>query len=198
MFRDRVVSLEQTLEGGEKHLSLLKAMIAEAIPDLEFHEYALDQEHDTFVMSYKTPEGIPRQISWSRMVLYDAERIPAVVQNTTPSLREKIVEFIRQRKAQPLIAVTFRHLEDGWADTPERKPEQKKPRSGPAQKQQRGQREKGGKVPAPPPAPAVAAGTPGKPGERPAGGRRRFRRRRRRRGGGGPAGPGPAAGTPTA
>ena len=50
MFRDRVVSMEQTLEGGEKHLALLKALCREAFPSFEFREHALDHERDLFVM----------------------------------------------------------------------------------------------------------------------------------------------------
>jgi hypothetical protein len=42
MFRDRVVSMEQTLEGGEKHLALLKDMCREALPELELREHMLD------------------------------------------------------------------------------------------------------------------------------------------------------------
>ena len=35
MFRDRVVSMEQTFEKGEKHLPLLKALVDEALPGME-------------------------------------------------------------------------------------------------------------------------------------------------------------------
>ena len=52
MFRDRVVSMEQTLEGGEKHLPLLKALCAEALPELVFREHSLDHERDMFVMDF--------------------------------------------------------------------------------------------------------------------------------------------------
>ena len=50
MFRDRVVSMEQTLEGGEKHLELLKALCLEALPDFAYREHVLDHERDLFVM----------------------------------------------------------------------------------------------------------------------------------------------------
>ena len=59
MFRDRVVSMEQTLEGGEKHLPLLKALCAEALPDLVFREHSLDHERDMFVMDFDAPDGAP-------------------------------------------------------------------------------------------------------------------------------------------
>jgi hypothetical protein len=119
MFRDRVVSMEQTLEGGEKHLALLKDMCREALPELEFREHSLDHERDLFVMDLAGADGIARRICWTRMVLFDAERIPAMTGEAGAALREKIVQFLRARAAQPEIVVTFRHLEEGWVDTPE-------------------------------------------------------------------------------
>ncbi|HVQ53523.1 MAG TPA: hypothetical protein VMT25_00010 [Thermoanaerobaculia bacterium] len=119
MFRDRVVSMEQTLEGGEKHLPLLKALCAEALPDLVFREHSLDHERDMFVMDFDVPDGGRRRISWTRMVLFDAERIPTLTADPAAALRTKIVEHIRAQAARPEILVTFRHLEEGWVDTPE-------------------------------------------------------------------------------
>src|SRR6476646_4504781 len=49
MFRDRVVSMEQTLEGGEKNLELLKGVCREALPEFAFREHTLDHERDLFV-----------------------------------------------------------------------------------------------------------------------------------------------------
>ena len=123
MFRDRVVSMEQTFEKGEKHLPLLKALVDEAIPGMELEEYVLDHEHDCFVMVYKTASGGRKRISWTRMVLYDAERIPAIVENAQAEVRPRLLEYLRRRADRPVIDVTFRHLEEGWVDTPEpRKP----------------------------------------------------------------------------
>ncbi len=119
MFRDRVVSMEQTLEGGEKHLPLLKALCAEALPDLVFREHSLDHERDMFVMDFDAPDGGRRRVSWTRMVLFDAERIPTLTADPAAALRTKIVEHIRAQAARPEILVTFRHLEEGWVDTPE-------------------------------------------------------------------------------
>ncbi len=65
MFRDRVVSMEQTLEGGEKHLPLLKDLCREALPDFEYAEHALDHERDLFVMELRGPDG-PRRRSRGR------------------------------------------------------------------------------------------------------------------------------------
>jgi hypothetical protein len=209
MFRDRVVSLEQTFEAGEKHLPLLQGLVREAIPELEFREYQLDHENDCFVMIYATPEGGEKRISWTRMVLYDAERIPAIVEDAQAEIRGRVVEFLRTHAGRPVIAVTFRHLEEGWVDTPE----PRKSRGRGRRRRGAGRREAAGRPaapsgrpqkprpekPRPPqaarPAPAVVppersprpSGGEPTDSERPAGaGRRRFRRRRRRRGGGGP------------
>jgi len=119
MFRDRVVSMEQTLEGGEKHLPLLKELCREALPEYEYRDHALDHERDLFVMDLQAPDGGARRIAWTRMVLFDAERIPTLTGDPAAQLRKKIVDFIRHRAERPEIVVTFRHLEDGWVDTPE-------------------------------------------------------------------------------
>ena len=119
MFRDRVVSMEQTLEGGEKHLPLLKELCREAFPDFEYAEHALDHERDLFLMELRGPDGAAKKIAWTRMVLYDAERIPTLTGDPAAELRGKIVEFLKARAARPEIVVTFRHLEEGWVDTPE-------------------------------------------------------------------------------
>ena len=78
MFRDRVVSMEQTLEGGEKHLALLKELCLEALPDFVYAEHSLDHERDLFVMDLRGPDGATKRIAWTRMVLFDAERIPTL------------------------------------------------------------------------------------------------------------------------
>ncbi len=119
MFRDRVVSMEQTLEGGEKHLPLLKQLCAEALPEHVFREHSLDHERDMFVMDFDAPDGARQRISWTRMVLFDAERIPTLTADPAAALRAKIVEHIRAQIGRPEILVTFRHLEEGWVDTPE-------------------------------------------------------------------------------
>jgi hypothetical protein len=123
MFRDRVVSMEQTLEGGEKHLPLLKELCREALPDLEYRDHVLDHERDLFVLEMEGPDGARKRVAWTRMVLFDAERIPTMAADATGALRAKIVDFIRSRAAKPEILVTFRHLEEGWVDTAEPKRE---------------------------------------------------------------------------
>ena len=214
MFRDRVVSMEQTLEGGEKNLELLKSVCREALPEFAFREHTLDHERDLFVMVLEAPDGRVRRVCWTRMMLFDVERIPALSGDPVALLRTRIVEFLRSRVARPEIVVTFRHLEDGWVDTPEPRREKKRrrgrgergrregrreagqpgapqrPAARPVSPPQQPQREKRREAPAVPAGAAAAA--PGEPG-RPAGGRRRRRfRRRRGRGPGGSPPPGPA------
>jgi hypothetical protein len=162
MFRDRVVSMEQTLEGGEKHLPLLKELCREALPDLEFREHSLDHERDLFVMAFAAASGARTRVCWTRMVLYDAERIPTLTGDPSGALRSRIVEYLRSRAGKPEILVTFRHLEDGWTDTPEPRREGRRRRRG-GRGGSRGQ-ERGA------PERRPAAATERRPGGPPAGG----------------------------
>src|SRR5215470_13918505 len=130
MFRDRVVSMEQTFEGGEKHLELLKALCREAMPEFEYTTHRLDHERDLFLMDLKAPDGRRKTIAWTRMVLFDAERIPAIAAEPAGPIREQIVGFLKARAQRPEITVTFRHLEDGWVDTPEARPSRRRGRRG--------------------------------------------------------------------
>ena len=226
MFRDRVVSMEQTLEGGEKHLAILKDLCREALPDLEFVEHTLDHERDLFVMEFRAAGGARTRVCWTRMVLFDAERIPTVAGDPASALRAKIIDYLRSRRSHPEILVTFRHLEEGWVDTPEPRREGRRRRRGgrgPARGQERGA---AGNRPGGPPSPQRPGQRPSRPPQRPpapraagpaaprpsagpakptgepasegaaAKRRRRFRRRRRGRGPGGGGTPGGAAGGP--
>jgi hypothetical protein len=163
MFRDRVVSMEQTLEGGEKHLPLLKELCREALPGWEYAEHALDHERDLFVMDLRGPDGGAKRIAWTRMVLFDAERIPTLTGDPASQLRAKIVDFLRARAAKPEIVVTFRHLEEGWVDTPEPR------REGGGRRRRRGGRgarggERGGQDRRPGAPPSQAQGGERRPG----------------------------------
>ena len=181
MFRDRVVSMEQTLEGGEKYLPLLKALCAEALPDLVLREHSLDHERDLFVMDFDAPDGARQRVSWTRMVLFDAERIPTLTADPAAALRRKIVEHLRAQVGRPEILVTFRHLEEGWVDTPEPRRESRRRRRGGrggARGQERG-------------------GPDRRPGEQPQRDRDRDRNRDRRPGGGAPGGGAPQQKGPT-
>jgi len=209
MFRDRVVSMEQTLEGGEKHLELLKGLCREALPEFEHASHALDHERDNFVMELVAPDGRRRLVAWTRMVLFDAERIPTLSAGTGQELRAKIVQYIQARAHRPEIVVTFRHLEEGWVDTPEpRRDKRRRRRGGRGGEARSGGSEKPGgrprgappqparaarpaRPPSPAPAPAPAESRPEAP--RTEGKRRRLRRRRRGRGSGGGGPQGPAA-----
>ena len=203
--------MEQTLEGGEKNLELLKALCREALPEFAFREHALDHERDVFVMILEAPDGRTRRVCWTRMVLFDAERIPSLSGDPLAALRSRIVDFLRSRSGRPEIVVTFRHLEEGWVDTLEPRREKKRRRGRGDRGRREGRREPSVPMPgrpAPPPPQRVGppprerrpqppaapvAGAPPEEAARPQAGRRRrrFRRRRRGRGPGGPARPGP-------
>ena len=193
MFRDRVVSMEQTLEGGEKHLPLLKDMCREALPGFEYAEHALDHERDLFVMELRGPDGSAKKIAWTRMVLFDAERIPTLTGDPAAVLRGKIVDFLKAHATRTEIVVTFRHLEEGWIDTPEPR------REGGGRRRRRGGRgggrggERGGQERRPgAPAPAASGGDRRSAGPRPPSGDPRPPSRGPRPASGGPR---PAPGT---
>jgi hypothetical protein len=223
MFRDRVVSMEQTFEGGEKHLALLKDICGEALPGFVFREHSLDHERDLFLMDFEGPDGARRRVCWTRMVLFDAERIPTLAADPATVLRSKIVELVRAQAAKPEILVTFRHLEEGWVDTPEPRREVRRrrrrggrggerggarPGTPPRDRDRRpGGRPASGPEPQPQPQRGLAPPRAAPPDRRasgpgpspegspsPGGGGKRRRRRRRR--GRGPGGAGPGTGVP--
>jgi hypothetical protein len=212
MFRDRVVSMEQTLEGGEKHLELLKGLCREALPELDYSSHFLDHERDLFVMELLGRDGRRKLVGWTRMVLFDAERIPTLSTDPRSVLRERIVQHLRAQGSRPEIVVTFRHLEEGWIDTPEPRRDRRRRRKGRGEARGAGGGEKSPVRPrAAPPAPVPKPSRPPRPATpasapppqqavrspeagRPEGRRRRFRRRRRGRGaGGGGQSPPPSA-----
>lgn len=214
MFRDRVVSMEQTFEGGEKHLELLKVICRESIPDFEYATHFLDHERDLFVMELAAPDGRRKRVAWTRMVLYDTERIPVLSGDPGGLLRARILGYLKSRASRPEIVVTFRHLEEGWVDTPEPRRDRPRrrrgrggdrgglpaaekpggrPRGGPPPSRERGPRPARTPAPSAPraaPPPAARSGPPGEAVAKPDSRRRSRRRRRRGRGpGGGPAPP---------
>jgi hypothetical protein len=119
MFRDRMVSMEQTLEGGEKNLEFLKGVCKEAFPEFEYREHVLDHERDLFLMRLESGDGRRKTVAWTRMMLFDAERLPALVDDPISPLKSRLLAFLQARAARPEVVVTFRHLEEGWVDTPE-------------------------------------------------------------------------------
>ncbi|HEX9286744.1 MAG TPA: hypothetical protein VF999_05695 [Thermoanaerobaculia bacterium] len=214
MFRDRVVSMEQTLEGGEKHLDLLKALCREALPELEYAGHFLDHERDLFVIELLGRDGRRKLVGWTRMVLFDSERIPILLSDPRSLLREKIVQHLRTHGSRPEIVVTFRHLEEGWTDTPEPRRDRRRRRRGRGEARRAGGAEKSAarpRVALPAPSPKLPRSarpatttSPAPPPQtvrppeagRPEGRerhRRRFRRRRRGRGTGGGGQPPPSS-----
>jgi hypothetical protein len=201
MFRDRVVSMEQTFEGGEKYLELLKTLCAEALPDFEYVGHFLEHERDLFVVELAARDGRKKRVGWTRMVLFDAERVPVLSGDPWDALRAKIIGYLRSRASHPEIVVTFRHLEEGWIDTPEPRRDRRRRRRGRGGERgreagtrpkgppgpARDRRERPGKAPVSAAAPEPKASQRGEPSapppSEPSGareGRRRFRRRRRR------------------
>ena len=88
MFRDRVVSMEQTLEGGEKHLPLLQELCREALPEFEYAR-ACPRPRARPLRDGASPArtAAAKTIAWTRMVLFDAERIPTLTGDPAAGLR---------------------------------------------------------------------------------------------------------------
>ncbi len=111
MFRDRVVSMEQTQEIGEKHIDLLAALAAEALPGYTLVEHGLEHEQDLYVLTVANADtGETRRVAFTRMVLSDADRIPAIVADAAAPVRARIVDLIRRESASLRILVTIREL----------------------------------------------------------------------------------------
>lgn len=111
MFRDRVVSMEQTQEIGEKHIDLLTALATEALPGYALSEHGLEHEQDLYVLTVANADtGEMRRVAFTRMVLSDADRIPAIVSDPAAPIRARIVDLIRSRSSSSRILVTIREL----------------------------------------------------------------------------------------
>ncbi|HEY3351468.1 MAG TPA: hypothetical protein VGM13_16950 [Thermoanaerobaculia bacterium] len=111
MFRDRVVSMEQTQEIGEKHIDLLTALATEALPGFTLSEHGLEHEQDLYVLTFANADtGEGRRVAFTRMVLSDADRIPAIVADAAAPVRARIVDLIRSQSGSPRILVTIRAL----------------------------------------------------------------------------------------
>jgi hypothetical protein len=111
MFRDRVVSMEQTQEIGEKHIDLLTALATEALPGYALAEHGLEHEQDLYVLTVANAgTGATRRVAFTRMVLSDADRIPAIVADAAAPVRARIVELIRRESGRERILVTIREL----------------------------------------------------------------------------------------
>jgi hypothetical protein len=111
MFRDRVVSMEQTQEIGEKHIELLSALAVEALPGYALAAHGLDHERDLYWLSLTNDAtGQARQLIFTRMFLSDASRLPAVVADANAPVRAQIVACIREQAACAEILVTVAGL----------------------------------------------------------------------------------------
>jgi hypothetical protein len=106
MFRDRVVSMEQTQEIGEKHLGLLTELVTEALPGWLVAEHGLDHEPDLFYLVLTHGKtGETKRVTFTRMVLSDAGRLPAIVEDRNAPVRGRLVEVVRSRAGRPEIAL---------------------------------------------------------------------------------------------
>ncbi|MDL2717434.1 MAG: hypothetical protein PT977_06745 [Acidobacteriota bacterium] len=111
MFRDRVVSMEQTQEIGEKHIGLLGALAAEALPGFAVAAHGLEHERDHYWLSLSNAEtGATCRVAFTRMFLSDAGRLPAVVADEKAGVREQIVACIRAQAGRAEILVTVAGL----------------------------------------------------------------------------------------
>ena len=111
MFRDRVVSMEQTQEIGEKHIDLLSALAVEALPGYALAAHGLDHERDHYWLSLvNDATGQTRRLVFTRMFLSDASRLPAVVADANAPVRAQIVASIRERAALAEILVAVAGL----------------------------------------------------------------------------------------
>ena len=110
MFRDRVVSMEQTQEIGEKHVDLLTALAVEAMPGYALVAHGLEYERDHFWLSLSNETGRTCRVVFTRMFLSDANRLPAVVADPNASVRAQIVGCIRDQAGRDEILVTVAGL----------------------------------------------------------------------------------------
>jgi hypothetical protein len=111
MFRDRVVSMEQTQEIGEKHIELLSVLAVEALPGYALATHGLDHERDHYWLSLTNDAtGQTRRLVFTRMFLSDASRLPAVVADANAPVRAQIVACIREQAARAEILVTVTGL----------------------------------------------------------------------------------------
>lgn len=114
IFRDRVVSLDQTQEFGERHIEILTAIVAEALPEFTVKEHGLDHEPDLYVLVVENAvSGETKRVAFTRMVLADADRVPAIAESRSAPVRGRMVELIRSRSASAGILVGVRDLLTG-------------------------------------------------------------------------------------
>ncbi len=111
MFRDRVVSMEQTWDLGEKYLGLLSELVHEALP--RFRTVGNDFDHDRdfyFLVEQATEPDEERKVCFTRMLLADRDCIPLIADEPHAPIRERIVEAIRAQSESPEIVVAYRAI----------------------------------------------------------------------------------------
>ncbi|HQR68470.1 MAG TPA: hypothetical protein PLB02_13860, partial [Thermoanaerobaculia bacterium] len=105
------MSLDQTQELGDRHLELLTALAEEALPGFVLREHGLEHEPDLYVLSLENAAtGATVRVAFTRMVLADAERVPAIAEDRHAPVRARMVELIRSRALRPEILVGVRDL----------------------------------------------------------------------------------------
>ena len=95
MFRDRVVSMEQTWDLGEKYLSLLSELVHEALP--RFRTVGNDFDHDRdfyFLLEQASEPDEEKKVCFTRMLLADRDCIPLIADEPHAPVRERIVAAI--------------------------------------------------------------------------------------------------------
>ncbi len=111
IFRERVVSLDQTQELGERYASLLAEVVEEALPGFTLKEHGLEHEPDLYVLVFENPaSSVTMRVAFTRMVLADPLRVPAIVESRLAPVRAQMVELIRSRGALAQIRVSLRDL----------------------------------------------------------------------------------------
>src|SRR5512140_277655 len=113
VFRDRVVSLEQTLELGEKYLATILELVAEVLPGFTEVSHDLSHERDLFVLTLQSEAtGETRRVSFTRMVLSDPACVPAIAATPMIPARERLLRCLASQAAREEIEVTFRAVMD--------------------------------------------------------------------------------------
>ena len=91
MFRDRVVSMEQTWELGEKYLEILAELVHEALPRFRMVGHDFDHDRDFFFLTVKSSEpDEEKQVFFTRMVLAERAAVPLVAEEAHTPVRARI------------------------------------------------------------------------------------------------------------
>lgn len=110
IFRDRVVSLEQTFELGEKYLDVLTELAEAAFPGFSYKEHDLEHEQDLFILVLKDPEGATKRVFFSRMVLSDSTCLPSLVREKHAPARDRIIAALSAQAAETSVMLRFRQV----------------------------------------------------------------------------------------